>query len=72
MRGNQLTTAGNAGSATASLVATWLLIAQQITTETAIHADKHTARAYARAGRPAPTVRLLSVRSRRTTEPFSS
>ena len=47
------------------LITTWLLIAQQVTDDRPAVVEKGIVRAYARAGRPAPQVRLLSIRAPR-------
>jgi len=57
----------DAGSPAAVLVATWLLIAQQLTETAPVPVDKAIRKAYQRAGRPAPDVRLVRIRGTTST-----
>jgi len=52
----------NAGSPAAVVVATWLLIAQRLAETAPVVVDKAIRKAYQRAGRPAPEVRLVRIR----------
>ncbi|MEV6494491.1 hypothetical protein AB0M20_38595, partial [Actinoplanes sp. NPDC051633] len=74
IRADRLTTAGGPGNAITGgprqvhrpLITTWLLIAQQIAAAEPAVVDTAITRAYARAGRPAPDVRVLRIRGPRT------
>jgi hypothetical protein len=50
----------------ATLIATWLLIAQKLAEATPSEVDKSIRKAYQRTGRPAPQVRLVRIRGHRT------
>ena len=52
----------DADSPAAVVVATWLLIAQRLAETTPVQVDKAIRKAYQRAGRPAPDVRLVRIR----------
>ena len=52
----------DADSPAAVMVATWLLIAQRLAETTPVQVDKAIRKAYQRAGRPAPDVRLVRIR----------
>ena len=52
----------DAASPAAVLVATWLLIAQRLAETASVAVDKAIRKAYQRAGRPAPDVRLVRIR----------
>jgi hypothetical protein len=52
----------DANDPAAVIVTTWLLIAQRLTETTEVEVDKTIRRAYQRAGRPAPEVRLVRIR----------
>lgn len=52
----------DATSPAGTVIATWLLIAQKLTETTPIDVDKTIRKAYQRAGRPAPDVRLVRIR----------
>ncbi|MEU5725054.1 hypothetical protein ABZ783_24990 [Micromonospora sp. NPDC047738] len=53
----------------AALLATWLLIAQQAAEVTTAEVDKALRKTYARTNRPAPEVRVVSIRANRGTTP---
>ncbi|WP_328853248.1 hypothetical protein OG994_12000 [Micromonospora globbae] len=56
----------------APLLAAWLLIAQQAAQVTSADVDKAVRKAYARANRPVPEVRVVRIRGNRTTTPTST
>lgn len=57
----------DARSPAAVLVATWLLIAQRLTETAPVQVDKAIRKAYQRAGRPTPDVRLVRIRGSNST-----
>jgi hypothetical protein len=62
----------DATDATATLAATWLLIAQKLAETTPSEVDRTIRKAYQRSGRPAPQVRLVRIRGTRRTSATSS
>jgi len=57
----------DAGSPAGVVVATWLLIAQRLAETAPVAVDKAVRKAYQRAGRPAPQVRLVRIRGAHAT-----